>query len=89
MQVACADWVRLTVPLGDAGGLTATFTNGSGTWDNNGSDYTLASGLTTVKDRTVTASAKDPCAAEEPDTEAPSVPTAVKAAADGVAVVVT
>ncbi|MEV5582096.1 carbohydrate binding domain-containing protein [Streptomyces parvus] len=90
MEAACAGWVKRTVDLGSATGLQAAFNNGNGVWDNNnGSDYTLAAGLTTVKDRKVTASAKDPCAAEEPDAEAPSVPTAVKAAADGVAVVVT
>lgn len=90
MEAACTGWVKRTVDLGSATGLQATFNNGNGVWDNNnGNDYTLATGLTTVKDRTVTASAKDPCAAEEPDTEAPTAPTAVKAAADGVAVVVT
>ncbi|SCF94728.1 Alpha amylase, catalytic domain, partial [Streptomyces sp. Ncost-T6T-2b] len=90
MEAACTGWVKRTVDLGSATGLQAAFNNGNGVWDNNnGSDYTLAAGLTTVKDRTVTASAEDPCAAEEPDTEAPSAPTSVKAAADGVAVVVT
>ncbi|MFB8219354.1 alpha-amylase [Streptomyces anulatus] len=90
MEAACTGWVKRTVDLGSATGLQATFNNGNGVWDNNnGNDYTLATGLTTVKDRTVTASAKDPCATEEPDTEAPTAPTAVKAAADGVAVVVT
>ncbi len=90
MEAACTGWMKRTVDLGTATGLQAAFNNGNGVWDNNnGGDYTLSAGLTTVKDRTVTASAKDPCAAEEPDTEAPSAPTAVKAAADGVAVVVT
>ncbi len=90
MEAACTGWVRRTVDLGSATGLQAAFNNGTGVWDNNnGADYTLPAGLTTVQDRKVTASAKDPCAAEEPDTEAPSAPTGVKAAADGVSVLVT
>ncbi|MBT2375867.1 hypothetical protein J7E90_00340 [Streptomyces sp. ISL-111] len=36
----------------------------------------------------MTATAKDPCAAEEADTEGPTTPAAVKAATDGVSVLV-
>ncbi|MDT0551593.1 carbohydrate binding domain-containing protein, partial [Streptomyces lonegramiae] len=54
MTAACADWVKLTVPLGGAGGLKATFTDGSGTWDNNaGRNYDLGTGSITVKDGAV------------------------------------
>ncbi|SCK50848.1 Carbohydrate binding domain (family 25) [Streptomyces sp. AmelKG-D3] len=74
MQSACADWVKLTVPLGGAAGLQATFTDGSGTWDNNaGRNYDLGTGNITVKDGVVAHS--DPCAGtgpEEPDPGGPN-----------------
>ncbi|MFG2427544.1 carbohydrate binding domain-containing protein [Streptomyces sp. NPDC048590] len=90
MEPACTGWVRKTVGLGAATSMLATFNNGNGVWDNNnGSNYTLPTGLTTVKDRKVTTGAKDPCAAEAPDTEAPTAPAEVAAGADGVSVVVT
>ncbi len=74
MQSACADWVKLTVPLGGAAGLQATFTDGSGTWDNNaGRNYDLGTGNITVKDGVVAHS--DPCTGtgpEEPDPGGPN-----------------
>ncbi|NDZ76078.1 hypothetical protein G3I36_34575, partial [Streptomyces sp. SID10362] len=65
MEAACTDWVKLTVPLGGAGGLKATFTDGSGTWDNNaGKNYGLGTGSITVQDGVVAHS--DPCAGTDP-----------------------
>ncbi|MFI1377054.1 carbohydrate binding domain-containing protein [Streptomyces longwoodensis] len=61
MQAACTDWVKLTVDLGSAAGLQATFNNGKGVWDNNGGrNYALGTGDITVKDGVVAHS--DPCA---------------------------
>jgi len=61
MSAACTGWVSRTIDLGTATTLTATFTNGSGTWDNNGSkNYALTSGVSAVKDGVVTTT--DPCA---------------------------
>ncbi|MFF3301887.1 carbohydrate binding domain-containing protein [Streptomyces sp. NPDC002908] len=66
MEAACTDWVKLTVSLGSASGLAATFNNGSGVWDNNaGNNYDLGTGTITVKDGVVAHS--DPCA--DPGTE--------------------
>lgn len=90
MQQACTGWWKRTVDLGTATTMDAVFNNGNGVWDNNnGADYALPAGVTTVKDRTVTKDAKDPCAPVEPDTEAPSAPTGPVAKADGVSVVLT
>lgn len=88
MEPACTGWVKKTVDLGTATSMKAAFNNGNGVWDNNnGGDYTIPAGLSTVKDRAVAQDAQDPCAAEPADTEAPTVPSAVTAKADGVAVV--
>ncbi|MCX0247642.1 carbohydrate binding domain-containing protein [Streptomyces drozdowiczii] len=88
MEPACTGWVKKTVDLGTATSMKAAFNNGNGVWDNNnGGDYTIPTGLSTVKDRTVVKDAGDPCAAEPADTEAPTVPSGVTAKADGVAVV--
>ncbi|MFJ2709001.1 carbohydrate binding domain-containing protein [Streptomyces sp. NPDC087428] len=90
MEAACTGWVKRSVDLGTATNMQAAFNNGNGVWDNNnGGNYTLPSGVSTVKDRTVTKDAADPCAAEPADTEAPTAPKAVKADADGVSVVLT
>ncbi|MCD0486211.1 fibronectin type III domain-containing protein [Streptacidiphilus sp. ASG 303] len=90
MEPACTGWVRRTVDLGAARGLRAAFNNGNGVWDNNdGADYALPAGTVTVKDRTVTAPAADPCAATLPDTAAPTVPAAVRASATGTSAVLT
>ncbi|MGV9559073.1 carbohydrate binding domain-containing protein [Streptomyces sp. NPDC003522] len=90
MQPACTGWWKHEVDLGTAASLKAAFNNGNGVWDNNrGADYTIGTGLSTVENNTVTGDAADPCAAEVPDTEAPSVPTKVTAKADGVSVVLT
>ncbi|MBK3638128.1 fibronectin type III domain-containing protein, partial [Streptomyces sp. MBT97] len=89
MTTACTGWWKKTLDLGTATGLRAAFNNGNGVWDNNnGSDYTIPLGTTTVKDRTVTAGAADPCAAEAPDTQAPTAPAKVTANATGTSVVV-
>ncbi|WP_031090168.1 carbohydrate binding domain-containing protein [Streptomyces sp. NRRL WC-3549] len=89
MEPACTGWVRRIVDLGKATSLTAAFNNGNGVWDNNsGKDYTVPAGLSTVKAGTVTKDAKDPCVAEPPDTQAPTVPTKVTAKADGVSILV-
>ncbi|MFC8177141.1 carbohydrate binding domain-containing protein [Streptomyces sp. NPDC057325] len=90
MEPACTGWVRKTVDLGTATSMSAVFNNGNGVWDNNsGKDYTVPAGLSTVKAGTVTKDAKDPCVAEPPDTQAPTVPTAVTAKADGVSILLT
>lgn len=66
MEAACTGWVKKTVDLGTAEGLQATFTDGSGTWDNNsGRNYALGTGAITVKDGVVAHS--DPCAAPDGD----------------------
>ncbi|WRZ94648.1 alpha-amylase family glycosyl hydrolase [Streptomyces sp. NBC_01007] len=89
METACTGWWKKTLDIGTATSLKAAFNNGNGVWDNNNSaDYTIPSGTTTVKDRTVTAGATDPCAAEVPDTQAPTTPTGVMATATNTSVVV-
>ena len=61
MEAACTDWVKRTVGIGSASGLSATFNDGSGVWDNNaGRNYALGTGTITVKDGVVAHS--DPCA---------------------------
>ncbi|MFD8643509.1 carbohydrate binding domain-containing protein [Streptomyces zaomyceticus] len=90
MQAACAGWWKREIDLGTAASLKAAFNNGNGTWDNNGgADYTVGTGVSTVRNNKVTANAADPCAAEVPDTEAPTAPTKLTAAADGVSVLLT
>lgn len=89
MESACAGWWRKTLDIGTATSLKAAFNNGNGVWDNdNSADYTIPAGTTTAKDRTVTRDAKDPCAAEEPDTEAPTAPAKVTASATHTSIVV-
>ncbi|KOX19994.1 alpha-amylase [Streptomyces sp. NRRL F-6491] len=84
MRAACSGWWKRELDLGTATGLKAAFNNGNGTWDNNGgSDYALGAGVSTVRNRTVTANAADPCAATPPDTRAPAGLTAT---ADGTSV---
>lgn len=88
MEPACTGWVKKTVGLGTATSMKAAFNNGNGVWDNNnGSDYAIPAGVSTVKNQAVVKDAEDPCAAEPADTEAPTVPAGVSAEADGVAVV--
>ncbi|MFE5514548.1 carbohydrate binding domain-containing protein [Streptomyces sp. NPDC056529] len=87
MQAACAGWWKREIDLGTATGLKAAFNNGNGTWDNNGgSDYALGTGVSTVRNRVVTANAADPCAATPPDTRAPTAPAGLTATADGTSV---
>ncbi|MEV7226737.1 carbohydrate binding domain-containing protein [Polymorphospora sp. NPDC051019] len=87
MEAACAGWVRKVVALGTAGGLRAAFNN-AGQWDNNnGADYTLGTGRSTVRAGVVTPNATDPCGPPPPpDTEAPSVPGGVTATASGLSI---
>ncbi|MWC27157.1 carbohydrate binding domain-containing protein [Paenibacillus sp. MMS18-CY102] len=88
-EVACTDWTLRTVNLGSATGMKAAFNNGS-TWDNNGgSDYTLGSGIVTVKDGVVVNGAVSPCTPVAPDTTAPSVPANPLATANGLQITVT
>ncbi|MFC0004302.1 carbohydrate binding domain-containing protein [Micromonospora siamensis] len=90
MTVACAGWARRVVDLGVAGGLTAAFNDTAGNWDNNnGADYTVGVGRSTVDGGRVTANAADPCTPVSPDTTAPSVPGGLTAKADGLAVTLT
>ncbi|MDX2708874.1 carbohydrate binding domain-containing protein [Streptomyces sp. PA03-6a] len=89
MEAACTGWVKRTVDLGTATAWQAAFNNGNGTWDNNnGANYQLTEGVSTVRNRVVTRDAGDPCAASEPDTTAPTAPTGVTAQATGTSVVV-
>ncbi|MCC5581818.1 fibronectin type III domain-containing protein [Microtetraspora sp. AC03309] len=86
-EETCADWAKKTIDLGSATGLKAAFNNGSGTWDNNnGADYTIGLGVTTVRDGVVRADAPAPCVPEPPDETAPSVPTELTATATGTTV---
>ncbi|WP_431684038.1 carbohydrate binding domain-containing protein [Kitasatospora sp. KL5] len=90
MEAACTGWFKKTVHLGTASTMAATFNNGNGTWDNNnGANYVVPSGTVTVQNGKVTANAADPCAAEVPDTTAPSVPANVSAAATNTSIVLT
>ncbi|MFF6787972.1 carbohydrate binding domain-containing protein [Streptomyces filamentosus] len=90
MTAACTGWWKRELDLGTATSLKAAFNNGNGTWDNNGgSDYAIGAGTSTVRDRTVTTNAADPCAATPPDTQAPTAPARVTASADGVSVLLT
>ncbi|WP_457028012.1 carbohydrate binding domain-containing protein [Kitasatospora sp. P5_F3] len=90
MEPACTGWVKKTVSLGSATTWQATFNNGNGVWDNNnGTNYQLGGGNSTVKDKTVTAAATDPCAAVVPDTTAPTAPTGLVATASGTGTVLT
>ena len=87
MTAACTGWWKRELDLSTATSLKAAFNNGNGVWDNNGgSDYTIGTGTSTVRDRVVTANATDPCAATPPDTRAPTAPARVTASADGVSV---
>lgn len=91
MEVACAGWARKVLDLGSAGGLTAAFNNGAGQWDNNnGADYAIGTGRSTVSGGVVTPAAADPCGPPAPpDTTAPSVPTGLTATVDNVQVTLT
>ncbi|SCG38860.1 carbohydrate binding domain-containing protein [Micromonospora halophytica] len=87
MAAACAGWAKRVVSLGAATGLTAAFNDNAGSWDNNnGADYTIGTGRSTVKGGVVTANASDPCVPVAPDTTAPSVPGGLTATADGLSV---
>lgn len=55
MAAACTGWMKRSVDLGGATSMRAAFNNGNGVWDNNnGSDYTIRAGVSTVEDRVVT-----------------------------------
>lgn len=84
---ACAGWVKKTVSLGSAASMKAAFNNGAGAWDNNnGQDYTIAAGVTTVKNGIVTANAANPCTPLPADEIAPTVPGNLTAAVNGLRV---
>ncbi|MEV5552033.1 carbohydrate binding domain-containing protein [Nonomuraea wenchangensis] len=60
METACTGWKKKTITLGSATSFKTVFNNGSGTWDNNnGNDYTLGTGTSTVG--IVTPNATNPC----------------------------
>ncbi|PWF46669.1 carbohydrate binding domain-containing protein [Massilia glaciei] len=78
MSIACAGWAMHSVNLGSATGLQAAFNNGSGSWDSNaGKNYALGSTISSVENGGVT-SGVNPC---DIDTQSPTAPTAVAAAA--------
>ena len=63
MDTACTGWKKKTIDLGTATSFQVTFNNGSGSWDNNqGRDYTIGTGTSTVKNGVVTGNAPDPAA---------------------------
>ena len=71
----CAGRYRKDADLGGATGMRTTVNNGAGSWDNNnGANYALSAGTSTVKDGVVTGDATGPCAAAPADTTAPSTP---------------
>ncbi|GAA2039961.1 carbohydrate binding domain-containing protein [Polymorphospora rubra] len=90
MAAACTGWAKKVVSLGTATGLRAAFNNNAGQWDNNnGADYTLATGRSTVRAGVITPNAADPCGPPPPpDTEPPSVPSGVTATASGLSITV-
>ncbi|GGO27634.1 alpha-amylase [Microbispora rosea subsp. aerata] len=62
MDTACTGWKKKTIDLGTATSFQVTFNNGSGSWDNNqGRDYTIGTGTSTVKNGVVTGNAPNPC----------------------------
>ncbi|UJF34425.1 carbohydrate binding domain-containing protein [Paenibacillus hexagrammi] len=68
---------KITISLGAATQLEAVFNNGSGTWDNNNSNnYMFPSGVSTFQAGTIT-----PGAPAGQDTQAPTVPAGLTAAA--------
>ena len=72
-EPACAGWVRETVSLGTATAMQAAFNNDAGAWDsNNGSNYRLGTGITTVRNGVVTAGAADPCTSAPPTSAPPT-----------------
>ncbi|MDG0808024.1 carbohydrate binding domain-containing protein [Cohnella rhizosphaerae] len=80
-EEACTDWTKLTVNLGSATSMKAAFNNGTAWDNNNGNNYTIGTGITTVRDGVVTANAAVPCQPLPPDTTPPSVPAGVTASA--------
>ncbi|ASS66823.1 MULTISPECIES: carbohydrate binding domain-containing protein [unclassified Paenibacillus] len=87
MALSCDGWWKKEIDLGTSASMKAAFNNGSGTWDNNnGGDYAVGAGTTTIKDRVLTAGAPVPCTPAPPDTTAPSVPQSVTAAASGLSI---
>ncbi|GEL96326.1 carbohydrate-binding module family 20 domain-containing protein [Cellulomonas composti] len=70
MSAACTGWVQRTVDSNGAT-VTAAFTDGNGSWDNNGSrDYTLSGSVAAVSGGVVTTS--DPCGTTSTPTTSPS-----------------
>ncbi|BAL91723.1 putative glycosyl hydrolase [Actinoplanes missouriensis 431] len=73
-ETACTGWALKTVSLGSASALQATFTNGSGAWDNNsGQNYRVGAGVTAVSGGVVTGNAASPCAASPSPSASASV----------------
>jgi chitodextrinase len=78
MSAACSGFDVYTINLAAATGAAVVFNNGSGTWDNNsGKNYAVGTGISAVVNGAVS-SGTNPCSV---DTQAPTVPTAVTAAA--------
>ncbi|WP_281356263.1 carbohydrate binding domain-containing protein, partial [Acrocarpospora macrocephala] len=67
MQAACTGWLQRTIDLGTATTFQVTLNNGSGTWDNNnGANYTVGTGRTTIRNGILTPAAPNPCASPSP-----------------------
>ncbi|MCI2957287.1 alpha-amylase family glycosyl hydrolase [Agromyces atrinae] len=82
MTAACTGWVTTTIPTTGATSVTAAFTNGTGTWDNNGSkNYTFTTPTAAVNNGTITTT--NPCPDKPTEPTAPAVPTGLKAVAAG------
>lgn len=65
MSAACAGWVSREI-VAEGATLTAAFTNGQGSWDNNGgADYVLGGAHVAVQGGQVTSG--DPCDAQQAD----------------------
>lgn len=63
MESACTNWVSKTVSLNSGTSFQAVFTNGSGSWDNNGgNNYALSTGTHQVKNGQLLPNAGNPCA---------------------------
>ncbi len=65
MAAACTGWFSRAIDLASATGAQVVFTNGSGSWDNNGGrNYSVGTGVVTVRNGAI--GSGDPCASGPP-----------------------